>query len=300
MVTERMGSSRSSTHGAARRRAERTWPTRSRRSSREVVRGEDVPFAKVRPFLDISEEDYAASFSKTFDPRKPIGNLRLILATAETSATWRAPLHRAAPAVLRRVLRGDGRLSHCSCRSRREEPSPEELYSRSATRSKRTTRGTTRARRVHGGRRRRHDDLRDVGPRVQERRLPHGRRERFPREDGRHVAPAYGVFYAWATASSRGLRPAAPACTHGPTSSRRWAIRCRGHAGPRDHRVFEGGLPVATVLTYRGDARRDAVAKLQVEAGERTAKSPEEEDQLRKARITRLHQRNRSDPARPA
>lgn len=52
--------------------------------AKDRVTIDDLPLAKVRPFADVTEREFADSYSTRFHPLNRLGNLRLNLATAET------------------------------------------------------------------------------------------------------------------------------------------------------------------------------------------------------------------------
>jgi predicted AlkP superfamily phosphohydrolase/phosphomutase/Tfp pilus assembly protein PilF len=301
LVTERMSTlAYDYLFGQGQIDSQRTWPDRLAAELKDdVVPPDDVTYAKIRPFLDISEAEYRGSFSKSFDPFNRVGNLRLVLATAETYRNiGERLLAEKKPRFFACYFEAMDAISHqfMPFAPPKQPQIPTDLYLkyRDAIEADYVWHD-----RVLGEFMEQCDAdttlfvVSDHGFKNGDFRMADS--SDFHAKTGAMWHRQYGSFYAWGDGVKRGATVAgATVFDVAPTM-----LAAMGYPVPQDMpgRVlvdaFEGGLPFETVETYYAEARREAVAR--IETGE-TAVGPEEEEQLQKFRTMGYIGGDRSDP----
>mgnify|MGYP002622685630 CR=1 FL=1 len=236
---------------------------------RERVTVDDIPLERLRAFVDVSEEEYRAAYTTTYaDPDNLLGNLRLVMADAETYRALGQRLYRERrPRLFAAYFNAMDALSHyfIPYAPPRMPHVPEDHY--------------LRYRDVIAATYMWHDsvlgeymDLADDDTTVlvvSDHGFKHGalrteESSRFEARTGAAWHRAYGVLYAW----GGGVRPGhrvrgASVWDIAPTTLA--ALRCpvpEDMPGDVLGDLFEDGLPHATVPTWFGDRRRETVAAL--------------------------------------
>ena len=297
MVTDRIGHlAFEYLYGRPPESTAKTWPRElAAEIADEVVDAKDVTLSRIRPFLDITDKEYDAAFSEEFDPRNRVNNLRLTLATAETMRNVGERLYtEKKPRFFACYFEAMDAISHLFMPySPPKSPHvPADLYMkyRSAVEAAYVWHD-----RVLGG----FMDLADADTTIfvvsdhgfKSGDIRMAESSDFHAKTGAQWHRQYGVFYAWGNGVKRGasvggasvydITPTLLASMGYPVSEE--MRRPRGQEPARVlEEVFEGGLPYETVPTWRGETRRDEVAGMRVEEKSQTARTPEEEDHLRK------------------
>ncbi len=280
--------------------AQRTWPDGLvDELADDVVRPQDVTFAKIRPFLDISEKEYDSWKTESFDPNNRVGDLRLILATAETyrNAGERL-LEERRPRFFACYFEAMDAISHIFMpfAPPKQPQIPLDLYLK--------YRDAIEADYVW------HDrvlgefmDLCDADTTlfvVSDHGFKNGDfrmkdSSAFHAKTGAMWHRLYGSFFAWGDGVKRGAKVAgANVYDVAPT-----ILAAMGYPVPQDMpgrplvEAFEEGLPVESVPTYYAEARREKLAQ---DGEVSTARGPEEEEQLQKLRTMGYIGGDRSDP----
>jgi predicted AlkP superfamily phosphohydrolase/phosphomutase/tetratricopeptide (TPR) repeat protein len=287
----------------------RTWPDALAQELKdEIVDPRSITLEKVRPFLDVSAEefkyeDFGGETGDSYDPRCPIRDLRLILATAETFRNVGERLYaEKRPRFFACYFEAMDAISHLFMpyAPPKTPQVPKELYLR--------FRNAIEANYVW------HDrvlgefmDLcdedttllvvSDHGFKSGDFRMAQG--SQMHEKTGAMWHRPYGVLYAWGNGVARGASIAgASVYDLAPT-----VLASMGYPVPTDDmpgrvltEMFEGGLPFEKVKTYHGDARRDAMARRDMEANADGPTSAEEEEQLRKLQTMGYIGGDRSDP----
>ena len=309
LVTERMGQlayqyGEQDSEGAP----YRTWPDQLAAEIKRVdaVDAKEMPLARVRPFLDIEQAEYDHCYLPTFHPANRVGNMRLILSTAETYRNAGQRLYaEQKPRFFACYFEAMDALSHLFMPfAPPKSPSvnrEEYLKYRNAIEANYMWHD-----RVLGE----FMDLADAdttlflvsdhGFKNGNYRIADG--SDFADKTGAMWHRPYGVFYAWGNGVKRGATVAgASVYDVAPT-----VLASMGYPVPEDMtnyrakvltEAFEGGLAYETVPTYNGEARRDAMARLKNEEGEQKARSPEEEDAIRKLQSLGYVGGEKSDPS---
>jgi predicted AlkP superfamily phosphohydrolase/phosphomutase/tetratricopeptide (TPR) repeat protein len=301
LVTERMGAlAYDYLFGHGDIDSQRTWPDALVADlADDVVQPDDVTYAKIRPFLDIEEKEYRNSYSKSFDPFNRVGNLRLVLATAETFRNIGERLHaEEKPRFFACYFEAMDAISHqfMPFAPPKQPQVPTDLYLK--------YRDAIEANYVW------HDRVlgefmdqcdpettllvvSDHGFKSGDFRMADS--SDFHAKTGAMWHRQFGAFYAWGDGVKRGAKVSgATVYDVAPT-----VLAAMGYPVPDDMpgnplvEAFEGGLPVESVPTYYAEARRDAVAR--IETGEAVL-GPEEEEQLAKFRTMGYIGGDRSDP----
>jgi tetratricopeptide (TPR) repeat protein len=282
----------------------RTWPEDLAARLKDDVAGpEDVPIGKMRPFVDITEEEYRSSSSTTFDPRNRVGNLRIILSTAQTfRSVGERLLAEEKPRFFACYFEAMDAICHLFMPfAPPKTPNvPTDLYMK--------YRNAIEADYIW------HDRVlgeymaaadadttilvvSDHGFKSGDFRTAD--ESDFHAKTGAMWHRHYGVFFAWGNGVKRGATVAgASVYDIAPT-----VLASMGYPVPEDmpgkvlDAAFEEPLPVETVKTYRGEARRDEVAKDRTLEGEEKARSPEAEDELKKLESLGYISNDRSDAA---
>lgn len=281
----------------------RTWPEDLVTQLKpDVVRAEDVPLAKVRPFLDIDQKEYDAAFSKTFDPRNRVGNLRLILATAGTMRNAGERLWaEEKPRFFACYFEAMDAISHLFMPySPPKTPYvPTDLYLK--------YRSAIEANYIW------HDRVlgqfmdecdadttvfvvSDHGFKNGDFRMAEG--SDFHEKTGAMWHRQYGVFYAW----GNGVRHGATVSGASVYDIAPTVLAAMGYPVPEEmggkvlQGAFDEALPVESVPTYRGEARLTEMAQVKAREGEQTVRSPEEEDALKRLEALGYIGGDRSDP----
>ena len=297
MVTDRIGHlAFEYLYGAPKDGGAKTWPpTLAAEISDEIVNAKDVSYPRIRPFLDITQKEYDDSYSDSFDARNRVNNLRLTLATAETIRNVGGRLYtEQKPRFFACYFEAMDAISHLFMpyAPPKSPHVPADLYMkyRSAVEAAYVWHD-----RVLGTFMELADAdttiivVSDHGFKSGDFRMAES--SDFHAKTGAQWHRQYGVFYAWGNGIKRGasiggasvydIAPTVLASMGYPVSE-----EMKGRRGVEPARVltdaFEGGLPYETVETWRGESRRDEMASLRVAEGAQAAKSPEEEDQLRK------------------
>ena len=297
MVTDRIGHlAFEYLYGRPPESTAKTWPRElAAEIADEVVDAKDVTLSRIRPFLDITDKEYDAAFSEEFDPRNRVNNLRLTLATAETMRNVGERLYtEKKPRFFACYFEAMDAISHLFMPySPPKSPHvPADLYMkyRSAVEAAYVWHD-----RVLGG----FMDLADADTTIfvlsdhgfKSGDIRMAESSDFHAKTGAQWHRQYGVFYAWGNGVKRGasvggasvydVTPTILAAMGYPVSEE--MRRPRGQEPARVlEEAFEGGLPYETVPTWRGETRRDEVAGMRVADGAQTARTPEEEDHLRK------------------
>lgn len=281
----------------------RTWPEDLAGRLKDDVAGpDDIPLGKVRPFVDITDEEYRAAYSTTFDPRNRIGNLRLILATAQTFRNvGERLLAEEKPRFFACYFEAMDAISHLFMPyAPPKTPSvPTDLYLK--------YRNAIEANYIW------HDRV--LGEYMEAADADttlfvvsdHGFKNgdfrtaddsAFHAKTGAMWHRHYGVFYAWGNGVKHGATVAgATVYDIAPT-----ILASMGYPMPEDmpghvlDAAFEDVIPVESVPTYRGEARRDEMATQKAMEGELRARTPEEEDNLKKLEALGYISGNRDDP----
>ncbi len=304
MVTDRMG--QLAFHYGEERTEDapqRTWPEElARQMKDDIVGPEDVPLEKVRPFLDIGAKEFESSFSKTFDPRNRVGNLRLVLATAGTFRNAGERLYaEEKPRFFACYFEAMDAISHLFMPYAPPKTPyvPTDLYLkyRSAIEANYIWHD-----RVLGHFMEQADDdttvivVSDHGFKNGDFRMADG--SEFHEKTGAMWHRSYGVFYAWGSGIRHGVTVAgASVYDIAPT-----VLAAMGYPVPEDMNgkvltsAFDEGLAFERVPTYRGEARLEEMARVKSEQGEQTAKSPEEEDAMKRLEALGYIGGDRSDP----
>lgn len=305
LVTERMGTlAYDYLFGQPKYEAHRTWPEDlAAKLQDDVAAPADIPLGKVRPFLDITEEEYRAAHSDTFDPRNRVGNLRLILATAQTFRNvGQRLLSEEKPRFFASYFEAMDAISHLFMPFAPPKTAniPTDLYLK--------YRNAIEANyiwhdRVLGEYLDAADEettvfvVSDHGFKNGDYRMAD--QSDFHAKTGAMWHRHYGVFYAWGNGIKRGATVAgASVYDIAPT-----VLACMGYPVPEEmpgkvlDAAFEEPLPVESVPTYRGEKRRDEVATLKAMDTGVTAASPEEEDALKKLESLGYIGGDRSDPS---
>jgi predicted AlkP superfamily phosphohydrolase/phosphomutase/tetratricopeptide (TPR) repeat protein len=283
-------------YGAPKDTDGKTWPPElAAEIADELVDAKDVTLARVRPFLDITEKEFDDAYSPDFDPRNRVGNLRLTLASAETIRNVGERLYtEKKPRFFACYFEAMDAISHLFMPySPPKSPHvPADLYMkyRSAIEAAYVWHD-----RVLGS----YMELADADTTIfvvsdhgfKSGDIRMAESSDFHAKTGAQWHRQYGVFYAWGNGVKRGaavggasvydITPTLLASMGYPVSEE--MRRGRGAEPARVlEEAFEGGLPSETVPTWRGELRRDEVAGMRVADGTQTARSPEEEDHLRK------------------
>jgi len=301
LVTERMSTlAYDYLFGQGKIDAQRTWPENLAADLQEdVVRPKDVTYAKIRPFLDVSEKEFDASYAEEMDPRNSVGDLRIILATAETYRNiGERLLAEKRPRFFACYFEAMDAISHLFMpyAPPKAPEIPVELYLK--------YRDAIEADYVW------HDRVlgefmdqcdadttlfvvSDHGFKNGDFRMKDS--SAFHAKTGAMWHRLYGSFFAWGDGVKRGATVAgATVYDVAPT-----ILAAMGYPVPEDMpgrplvEAFEGGLPVETVETYYAEARRDALARVETE---KSTIGPEEEEQLAKFRTMGYIGGDRSDP----
>lgn len=305
LVSERMGHlAYDYLFGEQKYEGQRTWPEDLAEKLKDDVAGpDDISLGNMRPFVDITAQEYRDTYSTTFDPRNRIGNLRLILATAQT---FRNVGERLAaeekPRFFACYFEAMDAISHLFMPyAPPKTPNvPADLYMK--------YRNAIEADYIW------HDrvlgeymDAADADTTVfvvSDHGFKNGDFRTaddsdFHAKTGAMWHRHYGVFYAWGNGVKRGATVAgASVYDIAPT-----ILASMGYPVPKDmdghvlDAAFEEPLPVESVKTYRGEARRDEVATAKSLEDPEKARSPEEEDNLKKLESLGYISGDRSDPA---
>ena len=269
--------------------SQRTWPeSLAADIADERVDPATLPLSNIRPFLDITEAEYRAAYLPDFDPRNAVGNLRLTLATAETFRNVGERLHaEEKPRFFACYFEAMDAISHLfmpyAPPKTRHVPADLYLKYRTAVEANYIWHD-----RVLGEFMDQCDAdttlivVSDHGFKNGDYRLEGG--SGFQDKTGAMWHRNYGVFYAW----GNGVIPGATVAGAHVYDIAPTILASMGYPVPDEMRgkvlvdAFEGGIPFETVPTYRGEARRDEMAKLMAEEGEPQARSPEEEDAMKR------------------
>ena len=274
--------------------------------ARERVTIDDIPLERLRAFADVTEEEYAASYTQSFaDPGNLLGNLRLTMADAETFRAVGERLYREnRPRLFAAYFNAMDALSHMfmPLAPPRMPHIPEELYVR--------YRDVMEANYVW------HDhvlgeymDLADENTTVivvSDHGFKHGAlrtqdSSQFAAKTGAAWHRRYGVIYAWGGGVKSGARlEGASVFDVAPT-----LLAALGYPVPDDMpgrvlgEAFEDGLPHETVKTWFGDRRRVRLAAEAAADAEHSEGnlSPEEQEELAKLHTLGYVSGDRNDPA---
>jgi predicted AlkP superfamily phosphohydrolase/phosphomutase len=297
MVSDRMGQlAFEYLYGKAPESTAKTWPRElAAQVADEVVNAKDLTLSRVRPFLDITEKEYADSYSASFDARNRVNNLRLTLATGETMRNIGERLYaEQRPRFFACYFEAMDAVSHLFMpyAPPKSRHVPTDLYMkyRSAVEAAYVWHD-----RVLGSFMDLADEettvfvVSDHGFKSGDFRMADS--SDFHAKTGAQWHREYGVFYAWGNGVKRGaslggvsvydIAPTLLASMGYPVSDE--MKRQRGTSSARVlSEAFENGLPYETVATWRGESRRDEVASMRVEESDRVASTPEEEDVMRR------------------
>jgi predicted AlkP superfamily phosphohydrolase/phosphomutase len=309
LVTERMsGLAYDYLFGTGDADEKRTWPdSLAAEMKEEVVAADGVTFPKIRQFVEISEKEYAAAATNEFNPSNRVGNLRKILATGETYRNIGERLYaEERPRFFACYFEAMDAISHLfmpyAPPKQPHVKTNEYLKYRDAMEANYAWHDRVLGEYMDLVK----DDpdvtlfvVSDHGFKSGEFRTADS--SDFHAQTGAMWHRKYGVFYAWGNGVKRGATVAgATVYDLAPT-----ILAAMGYPAPDDmpgkvlEDAFEGGLPHETVETYRGEARRDEMAEIKAakasEDGQR-ARSPEEEDAIRKLEALGYIGGDRSDP----
>ena len=305
IATERMGQLAFENNVTrARDTPQRTWPESlaAEMERVDVVEARDLPLSKMRTFVDIDEREYESTFSETFDPRNRLGNLRLTLSTAETfRGAGERLLSEQRPRFFACYFEAMDAISHMFMPFAPPKaphiPEREYMKYRTAIEANYVWHD-----RVLGEFMDLCDEdttlivVSDHGFKSGDFRLADS--SDFHAKTGAMWHRNYGVLYAWGNGVKRGGRiEGASVYDVAPT-----LLAAMGYPVPEDMPgkvladLFESGLPVTTVPTYRGEQRRDELAAAATDQGPTRARTPDEEDQINRLISLGYLGGDRSDP----
>ena len=272
----------------------------------ERVTVDDMPLEQLRAFADVTEEEYAASYTQSFaDPRNLLGNLRLTMADAETFRRVGTRLYRERrPRLFAAYFNAMDALKHMfmPLAPPKMPHIPEDLYVR--------FRDVIEADYVW------HDrvlgeymDLADENTTVivvSDHGFKHGSlrtddSSEFAARTGAAWHRRYGVIYMWGGGVRAGTRiNGASVFDVAPT-----LLAALGYPVPEEMpgdvlgQAFEDGLPHETVPTWFGERRRLRMASEAAAEAERSEGSltPEEQEELARLHALGYVGGDRNDPA---
>lgn len=284
-------------------------PELAQRIARDRVTIDDIPLDRLRAFADVTEEEYAASYTQSFaDPTNLLGNLRLAMADAETFRAVGQQLYREnRPRLYACYFNAMDALSHMfmPLAPPKMPHVPQELFVR--------YRDVIEANYVW------HDrvlgeymDLADedtVVLVVSDHGFKHGSlrtqdSSQFADRTGAAWHRRYGVIYAWGGGVKPGTRlEGVSVFDVAPT-----VLAALGYPVPEGERgmpgrvlteMFDDGLPYETVETWFGERRRLELAAEAAADAERSEGelSPEEQEELAKLHTLGYVSGDRNDPA---
>ncbi len=267
---------------------------------------DDIPLSRLRAFVDVTEEEYRDSYTRSFDdPSNLLGNLRVTMADAETYRAVGERLYRKhRPRLFACYFNAMDALEHMfmPLAPPRMPNIPEELFVR--------YRDVIVANYVW------HDrvlgeymDLADENTTVivvSDHGFKHGAlrtqdSSQFGARTGAAWHRRYGVIYAWGGGVRAGFRiDGATVWDIAPT-----VLAALGYPVPEEMpgdvlgRMFEDGLPHETVATWFGERRRLRLAAQAADDASKSerALSPQEQEELAKLHALGYVSGDRNDPA---